>query len=159
LAWHFFSNQLLRNHLRFTREWHAIKCARSALRDSNRKTRFALACFRRYDGDQIHPLSGAVSCPRTPAHRFQHEYIGTGHLLLVKEGSGALQGDLTGWLNQAVHGGALFRSGEHAKALAALSELIERHGKPRPLTHNLLALTHLQMGELDSALAKAEAKP
>jgi WD40 repeat protein len=73
--------------------------------------------------------------------------------------SRALQGDSTRWLNHAFHGGALLRSGEHAKALAALNEAIERHGKPHPLTHSLLALTHLQMGETakaKAALAQAE---
>jgi hypothetical protein len=66
--------------------------------------------------------------------------------------SRALEGDPANWLNHAFHGGALFRNGEHAKAVAALNEAVKLHGKPSPLTHCLLALTALQMGE------KAKAK-
>jgi hypothetical protein len=60
--------------------------------------------------------------------------------------SRAMKGDPNSWLNHAFHGGALFRNGDHAKALAALNRAVELHGKPSPLTHNLLALTHLAMG-------------
>ncbi len=63
----------------------------------------------------------------------------------------ALQGDASNWLNHAFHGGALYRSGERAKALAALNEAVKLHGKPSPLTHNLLGLTHLAMGQKDEA--------
>jgi hypothetical protein len=65
--------------------------------------------------------------------------------------SRALQGDSKNWLNHAFHGGALFRNGEYAKALAALNEAVSRNGKPSPLTHNLIGLTYLAMGETDKA--------
>jgi Flp pilus assembly protein TadD len=73
--------------------------------------------------------------------------------------SRALAGDPTNWLNHAFYGGALFRKGEHAKALAALTEATRLHGKPSPLTHNLLGLTHLALGEkykAKHAFAKAQ---
>jgi tetratricopeptide (TPR) repeat protein len=74
--------------------------------------------------------------------------------------SRALAGDPNNWLNHAFHGGALFRKGEHAKALTALSEAARLHGKPSPLTHNLLGLTRLAMGEKDKAKdAFAKAQP
>jgi hypothetical protein len=65
--------------------------------------------------------------------------------------SRALAGDPTNWLNHAFHGGALFRKREHAKALAALTEAARLHGKPSPLTHSLLALVALEMGQKDKA--------
>jgi hypothetical protein len=65
--------------------------------------------------------------------------------------SRALAGDPANWLNHAFHGGALLRSGEHAKALAELTEAVKLHGKPSPLTHNLLALVSLKMGAKDKA--------
>jgi tetratricopeptide (TPR) repeat protein len=71
----------------------------------------------------------------------------------------ALEGDPSNWLNHAFHGGALFRNGEHAKALAALNRAVELHGRPSPLTHNLLALTHLAMGERDKAKAAIAKAP
>jgi hypothetical protein len=67
--------------------------------------------------------------------------------------SRALEGDPASWQNHAFHGGALLRSGEHARALEALNKAIALHGKPHPLTHNLLALTHLAMGDKDKAKA------
>jgi hypothetical protein len=74
--------------------------------------------------------------------------------------SRALEGDPSNWLNHAFHGGALFRNGEHAKAVAALNEAVKLHGKPSPLTHCLLALTELQMGEKAKAKeALAQAAP
>ena len=72
----------------------------------------------------------------------------------------AMEGDPSNWLNHAFHGGALYRSGEHAKALAALTRAVELHGKPSPLTHNLLALTHLAIGQKDKAKnALTQAQP
>jgi tetratricopeptide (TPR) repeat protein len=65
----------------------------------------------------------------------------------------ALAGDASNWLNHAFHGGALFRKGEHAKALAALTEAARLHGKPSPLTHNLLGLVALELGQKDKAQA------
>jgi hypothetical protein len=65
--------------------------------------------------------------------------------------SRALQADPHSWLNHAMHGGALYRNGEHARALAALTRAVELHGKPSPLTRHLLALTHLAMGEAKKA--------
>jgi hypothetical protein len=70
----------------------------------------------------------------------------------------ALNGDPASWQNHAFHGGALLRSGEHARAREALNKAIALHGKPHSLTHNLLALTHLAMGDKEkanAALAKA----
>jgi tetratricopeptide (TPR) repeat protein len=67
--------------------------------------------------------------------------------------SRALEGDPANWLNHAFHGGALFRNGENAKALAALTEAAKLRGKPSPLTHNLLALVSLKMGQKDEAQA------
>src|SRR5947208_10357492 len=55
----------------------------------------------------------------------------------------ALQGDPANWQNHAFHGGALLRNGEHARALESLNKAIALHGKPHPLTHNLLALARL----------------
>src|SRR5208283_5717107 len=49
----------------------------------------------------------------------------------------ALQRDPRNCLNHAFHGGALYRGGQHDKALAALTEAARLHGKPSPLTHNL----------------------
>jgi predicted Zn-dependent protease len=63
----------------------------------------------------------------------------------------ALDGDPTSWLNHAVHDGALFHNGEHAKSVAALNEGIKLHGKQSLLTHGLLALAHLAMGDMDKA--------
>jgi hypothetical protein len=71
----------------------------------------------------------------------------------------ALEGDPTSWLNHALHGGALFRNGRHAEALAALTQAAAMHGKASPLTHHLLAVTHLAMGQAHQAkqaLARAE---
>ena len=65
--------------------------------------------------------------------------------------SRALAGDPSNWLNHAFHGGALFRKGEHAKSLAALDRAVTLHGKPGPLTHNLLALVALEAGQKDKA--------
>jgi tetratricopeptide (TPR) repeat protein len=67
--------------------------------------------------------------------------------------SRALAGDPANWRNHAFNGGALFRKGEHAKALAALTEAARLHGKPSPLTHDLLALVSLEMGLKDKAQA------
>src|SRR6516165_5140992 len=56
--------------------------------------------------------------------------------------------------------GALLRSGEHARALESLNKAIALHGKPHPLTHNLLALTHFAMGDKEKAKADlAQAVP
>ncbi len=55
--------------------------------------------------------------------------------------------DSSHWLNRAFHGGALFRNGEHARAVAALNDAAKLHGKASPLTHCLLALAYLQLGE------------
>ena len=58
------------------------------------------------------------------------------------------------------NGGALFRNGEHAEAVAALNQAVKLHGKPSLLTHGLLALTCLQMGEKAKAKeALAQAPP
>jgi WD domain, G-beta repeat len=74
--------------------------------------------------------------------------------------SRALAGDPANWLNHAFHGGALFRNGEHAKALAALNEAVRLRGKPSPLTHNLLSLTYIALGQKDKAKdAFAKARP
>jgi hypothetical protein len=72
----------------------------------------------------------------------------------------AVKEDASNWLNHAFHGGALYRTGEYAKALAELTEAVRLHGKPSPLTHNLLALTHLALGEKDkAAAARTQAQP
>jgi WD40 repeat protein/serine/threonine protein kinase len=64
------------------------------------------------------------------------------------------------WLHQAFHGGALYRSGQFEKALVVLTEAAHLHGKPSPLTHNLLALTYLALGQKDKAnAASAQAQP
>jgi WD40 repeat protein/serine/threonine protein kinase len=63
----------------------------------------------------------------------------------------ALEGDPANWLNHAFHGGALYRSGEHAKALGALARAVELHGTPHPLTHNLLAMVCMELGQKDKA--------
>jgi hypothetical protein len=72
----------------------------------------------------------------------------------------AVRDDPSNWLNRAFHGGALYRTGEYAKALAELTEAVRLHGKPSPLTHNLLALTYLALGEKDkAAAARSQAQP
>jgi hypothetical protein len=74
--------------------------------------------------------------------------------------SRALRGDPTNWMNHAFHGGALLRNGEHARALESLRKAIALHGKPHPLTHYLLALTHLAMNDKEKARAAlAQAVP
>jgi tetratricopeptide (TPR) repeat protein len=74
--------------------------------------------------------------------------------------SRALEGDPANWLNHSFHGGALFRNGENAKALAALTRAAELHGKPSSLTDNLLGLTHLALGQKEKAKdAFAKARP
>jgi WD40 repeat protein/serine/threonine protein kinase len=67
--------------------------------------------------------------------------------------SRVLDGDGTNWLNRAFHGGALYRNGEHARALAELQAAAKLHGKPSPLTHHLLALTCTAIGQKDKARA------
>jgi Tfp pilus assembly protein PilF len=62
-----------------------------------------------------------------------------------------LAGDPSNWLNHAFHGGALYRNGEPEKALTEFQQAVKLHGKPSPLTHNLLALTYLAMGQKDKA--------
>jgi hypothetical protein len=64
----------------------------------------------------------------------------------------ALDGDPSSWLNHALHGGALYRNGEHAKALTALGRAVELHGKASPLTQNLLGLTYLALGQKEQAM-------
>jgi tetratricopeptide (TPR) repeat protein len=74
--------------------------------------------------------------------------------------SRALAGEPSNWLNHAFHGGALLRNGEYAKALAALNEAVRLNNKPSQLTHNLLGLTHLALGQSDKATdAFAKARP
>jgi WD40 repeat protein/serine/threonine protein kinase len=74
--------------------------------------------------------------------------------------AGAVRDDPSNWLNHAFHGGAFYRNGEHAKALAELTEAVRLHGTPCPLTHNLLALTHISLGHRDKAAdARTEALP
>jgi WD40 repeat protein/serine/threonine protein kinase len=63
----------------------------------------------------------------------------------------ALEGDPASWLNHALHGGALYRSGRHAEARAALERAAELYGKPGPLTHQLLALSCLALGQKERA--------
>jgi hypothetical protein len=64
------------------------------------------------------------------------------------------------WFNHAFHGGALYRSGQNDKALAELNEAVRLNGKVSPLTHNLLALTYLALGQKDEAnAARAQAQP
>jgi WD40 repeat protein/serine/threonine protein kinase len=63
----------------------------------------------------------------------------------------ALEGDPSSWLNRAFHGGALYRNGAHAEALAELTEAARLYGKPSPLTHHLLALTCLALGQTEKA--------
>jgi WD40 repeat protein/serine/threonine protein kinase len=72
----------------------------------------------------------------------------------------AVRDDPGNWLNHAFHGGALYRCGQHDKALAELSEAVRLHGQPGPLTHNLLALTYLALGKQEKARAAlAQALP
>ena len=72
----------------------------------------------------------------------------------------ALRGDPASWQNHALHGGALYRNGKFAEARNALQKAIALHGKAHPLTHNLLALTHLALGETEKARAAlAAARP
>jgi tetratricopeptide (TPR) repeat protein len=63
----------------------------------------------------------------------------------------ALEGDPNSWLNLALHGGALYRSGAYVKAQAALTRAAELRGKPCPLTDCLLALTHLKLKQAEKA--------
>jgi WD40 repeat protein len=65
----------------------------------------------------------------------------------------ALAGDSPSWVHHALHGGALYRNGQHAEALAALKQAVKLHGKPSPLTHYLLALTHLALAQRERAQA------
>jgi tetratricopeptide (TPR) repeat protein len=65
----------------------------------------------------------------------------------------ALGGDPANWQNHALHGGALYRNGKFPEAMVALQKAIALHGKAHPLTHNLLALTHLALGETEKAKA------
>jgi Flp pilus assembly protein TadD len=58
-----------------------------------------------------------------------------------------------------IHGGALYRNGEHAKALDALYKAVTLHGKPNPLTQSLLALTHMTLGQKDKATAALKQAP
>ena len=65
----------------------------------------------------------------------------------------AVDGDPASWQNHAFHGGALYRSGEFQKAQAALEKAAALHGKPHPLTHNLLGLTDRALGQNDKVKA------
>ena len=72
----------------------------------------------------------------------------------------AVRDDPTNWRNHAFHGGALYRAGEPAKALPELTEAARLLGAPSPLTHNLLALSYLALGQMDRACAaRAQALP
>jgi hypothetical protein len=117
--------------------------------------------------DRLSLLAGLPGRVRTPFHEptfpdgiactgvlYKDSNIAPARLLIGT--SRALQGDPTSWLNHAFHGGAFFRNGEHARALAALTEATKLHGKPSPLTHNLLALTYLALGQNDKAKAALE---
>jgi WD40 repeat protein len=119
--------------------------------------------------DPLSLLAGLPARVRTPFHEpsfpdgiactgvlYKDSNIAPARLLIGT--SRALQGDPSNWLNHAFHGGALYRNGEHAKALAELTEAVRLHGKPSPLTHNFLALTYLAQGEknkAEAALAQA----
>jgi hypothetical protein len=92
------------------------------------------------------PFPDAIACTGV---LYKDSGIAPARLLIGT--SRALEGDPQSWLNHAFHGGALYRNGEHAKALAALTRAVELRGKPSPLTHHLLALTHLAMGQKDKA--------
>jgi len=121
--------------------------------------------------DRLSLLAGLPARVRTPFHEptfpdgiactgilYKDSNIAPARLLIGT--SRALQGDPTNWVNHAFHGGALFRSGEHAKAIAALNEAARLHGKPSPLTQNFLALTYLAQGEKNKARATlAQARP
>jgi WD40 repeat protein/serine/threonine protein kinase len=121
--------------------------------------------------DRFSLLAGLSVHLRTPFHEptfpdgiactgvlYKESNIAPARLLIGT--SRALQGDSSNWLNHAFHGGALYRNGEHAKAIAELTEAVRLHGKPSPLTHNFLALTYLAQGEKDKAKAAlAQAAP
>jgi hypothetical protein len=121
--------------------------------------------------DPLSLLAGLPARVRTPFHEptfpdgiactgvlYKHSNIAPTRLLIGT--SRALQGDPSNWLNHVFHGGALYRNGEHAKALAELTEAVRLHGKPGPLTHNFLALTYLAQGEKNKAeAALAQAAP
>jgi hypothetical protein len=121
--------------------------------------------------DLLSLLAGLPARVRTPFHEptfpdgiacagvlYKDSDIAPARLLIGT--SRALQGDPSNWLNHAFHGGALYRNGEHAKALAELTEAVRLHGKPSPLTHNFLALIYLAQGEKNKAgAALAHAAP
>jgi hypothetical protein len=109
-------------------------------------------------------LAGLPVAVRTPLHEpaFPDSVACTGILYkdsgiaperLLTGTAPALQSDPASWLNHALHGGALYRNREYAKALNALTTAVALHGKPSPLTHNLLALTHLALGQKEEASA------
>ena len=92
------------------------------------------------------PFPDAIACTGV---LYKDSGIAPARLLIGT--SRALAGDPSNWLNHAFHGGALYRNGEPEKALTEFQQAVKLHGKPSPLTHNLLALTYLAMGQKDKA--------